>query len=124
MIRMRIWADMIHEAMVLDYGGPDLGIIHYAAALKLWLFTSICSLMIVPAGLLSGFGGLLVFVLAQFLLGGLLALVEAVSARFRFLKVRSFCWGCRVWPSSQLLCYYCLNRASRKNAGDLDTKTH
>ena len=84
---------MIHEAMVLDYGGPDLGIIHYAAALKLWLFTSICSLMIVPAGLLSGFGGLLVFVLAQFLLGGLLALVEAVSARFRFLKVPQFLLG-------------------------------
>ncbi|NMA42771.1 MAG: hydrogenase [Oligosphaeraceae bacterium] len=81
---------MIHEAMVLDYGGPDLGIIHYTAALKLWLFTSICSLIIVPAGLFSGFSGLLLFILAQFLLGVLVAIVEGTAARFRFLKVPQF----------------------------------
>jgi formate hydrogenlyase subunit 4 len=28
---------MIHEVMILDYSGPDLGIVLYAAALKLWV---------------------------------------------------------------------------------------
>jgi formate hydrogenlyase subunit 4 len=28
---------MIHEVMVLDHGGPDFGLIQYAAALKLWI---------------------------------------------------------------------------------------
>ncbi len=28
---------MIHEVMVLDHGGPDLAMIQYGAALKLWV---------------------------------------------------------------------------------------
>src|SRR5947208_16270870 len=31
---------MIHEVMVLDHSGPELGIIQYAAALKLWVLGS------------------------------------------------------------------------------------
>src|SRR5439155_20020129 len=29
---------MIHEVMVLDHSGPDLALIEYAAALRLWVF--------------------------------------------------------------------------------------
>ena len=32
---------MIHEVMVLDHGGPDLALIQYGAALKLWAFGSL-----------------------------------------------------------------------------------
>ncbi len=31
---------MIHEVMVLDHGGPDLGFIQYAQTLKLWIFSA------------------------------------------------------------------------------------
>lgn len=78
---------MIHEAMILDYGGPDLGLIHYAAALKLWLFASIWVLIVVPAGVFSGLPGLLLYLAAQLLVGLLLGVIESVTARLRFLKM-------------------------------------
>jgi formate hydrogenlyase subunit 4 len=78
---------MIHEAMILDYGGPDLALIHYAAALKLWLFSAIWVLIIMPAGLFTGLTALPVFLVAQILVAVLLGVVESVTARFRFLKV-------------------------------------
>src|SRR6516165_8350109 len=39
---------MIHEVMVLDHSGPDLGYIHYAAALKLWIIGSLLVGLLVP----------------------------------------------------------------------------
>ena len=39
---------MIHEAMILDNSGPDLAAIHYAAALKLWVFISFLATLILP----------------------------------------------------------------------------
>jgi formate hydrogenlyase subunit 4 len=34
---------MVHEVMVLDHSGPDLAIIEYTQALKLWLFAQLIS---------------------------------------------------------------------------------
>ena len=39
---------MIHEVMVLDHSGPDLGFIQYAAALKLWLLGALLVGLVVP----------------------------------------------------------------------------
>jgi len=39
---------MIHEVMVLDHTGPDLGFILYASALKLWLLGSLVVGIIIP----------------------------------------------------------------------------
>jgi len=39
---------MIHEVMVLDHSGPDLGFIFYASALKLWLLGSLVVGIIIP----------------------------------------------------------------------------
>jgi formate hydrogenlyase subunit 4 len=39
---------MIHEVMVLDHGGPDLGLIAYGASLKLWVLGSLVVGMLVP----------------------------------------------------------------------------
>jgi len=39
---------MIHEVMVLDHTGPDLGFILYAASLKLWLLGSLVVGIIAP----------------------------------------------------------------------------
>ncbi len=78
---------MIHEAMILDYAGPDLALILYGASLKLWLFASFFVMLVIPV--LSG--GLLLSSLL--FLGGIVLTVIAVGviesciARYRFLKV-------------------------------------
>ena len=78
---------MIHEAMILDNSGPDLAAIHYAAALKLWVFLSFMATLLLPQ--LAG-GTLLEFVLFYALILVLtvsIGVVESIMARFRFLKV-------------------------------------
>ena len=39
---------MIHEVMVLDHGGPDLALIEYGAALKLWATSALLASLVVP----------------------------------------------------------------------------
>lgn len=74
---------MIHEAMVLDHSGVDLGLIEYAGALKLWtLGLLITNLFIAPGEFavwysLAGIGALAVLV----------GLIESAMARFSLLRV-------------------------------------
>ena len=85
---------MIHEVMVLDYGGPDLAFILYGAALKLWLFGALLVNLLAPwqmegrplaaAGQL--FGGLLVVAVVA-------GIVESAMARLRLLKVPQLLLG-------------------------------
>ena len=39
---------MIHEVMVLDHGGPDLGFIEYAGALRLWVLGLLITGILIP----------------------------------------------------------------------------
>ncbi|MBN1864762.1 MAG: NADH-quinone oxidoreductase subunit H [Victivallales bacterium] len=80
---------MIHEVMVLDNSGPDLGMIFYAASLKLWLFASLTVCCIMPAGLTGSVAGdIAMRVAGVFCVSVLVGVVESVMARFRFDKVR------------------------------------
>ncbi len=78
---------MIHEVMVLDHGGPDLALIHYASSLKLWLFGALLVGVALP--LRSGFflldllGGIAGLALVAVIVG----LVESVMARLRLVRV-------------------------------------
>ena len=78
---------MIHEAMILDYSGIDLGMIHYAAALKFWLFGQFLIMMLFPAlpfwGVWAGI----------FAVAALTGVVESCAARFRLLKVPHYLMG-------------------------------
>ena len=78
---------MIHEAMVLDYAGPDLAGIFYAGALKFWLFISFFVMFLIPAG--SWEFGLYsaVFGAGVLLTTVAVGCVESCMARYRFLKV-------------------------------------
>ena len=49
---------MIHEVMVLDHGGPDLGLIHYGAALKLWVLGALLVGVALPVQGLATWAGL------------------------------------------------------------------
>ena len=93
---------MIHEVMILDHSGPDLAMLEYASALKLWIFSLLIAGVLMPAvcgplflgtGALAGQGpgavtlsaGLtLLFVLGA---GVLVGFVESVMARFRMERV-------------------------------------
>jgi formate hydrogenlyase subunit 4 len=79
---------MIHEAMVLDHGGPDFAFIQYASALKLWVLGLIIIGMIFPSlddpfRLLT----ILTAVCGLFLLAVLVGIVESSMARLRLIRI-------------------------------------
>ena len=84
---------MIHEVMVLDHGGPDLALIQYAAALKLWvlgaLFVGLVvsvrsgSLWLDGLAALVGMAGLAVII----------GIIESAMARYRLVRVPQFIVG-------------------------------
>ena len=91
----RLELTMTHEVMILDHSGPDLALLEYASALKLWVFGLLIAGLLVPA--LAGPGG---FVGPGPLLGGalcalalvfavavLVGLVESLMARMRMERV-------------------------------------
>jgi formate hydrogenlyase subunit 4 len=78
---------MVHEVMVLDHSGPDLAMIQYGAALKLWLFGAV--IVRIALGALASepwlafaafLGGQLAFAVA-------IGVVESVMARLRLVRV-------------------------------------
>ncbi|HTT71270.1 MAG TPA: NADH-quinone oxidoreductase subunit H [Anaeromyxobacteraceae bacterium] len=86
---------MIHEVMVLDHSGPDLALILYGVALKLYLFGALFVRLLIgvrvegPSALLVLLAGLLGF-------GVLLGLVESVMARLRLTRVPQLLVGASV----------------------------
>jgi len=72
---------MIHEAMVLDHGGPLLGFIQYGSCLKMWVTGSLVVSVLLPsAGAAEALAGLA-------LLGMAAGLVESVAARLKLSRV-------------------------------------
>ena len=76
---------MIHEVMVLDHSGPNLALILYGAALKLWFFAALIAGLITPAlPLWEQLGVRLGIVL---LLAVVVGIVESIMARLRMERV-------------------------------------
>jgi len=84
---------MIHEAMILEYSGPYLALLEWAAALKLTLLLTLASNLFVPWGIAASFGagalaiGLLAVVAKLATLATLLALLETRVAKLRLFRV-------------------------------------
>jgi formate hydrogenlyase subunit 4 len=78
---------MIHEVMVLDHGGVDLGFILYGAALKFWLLGSLFVGLAVPFQTGSTGLDVLIFLAGMIVLGIIVGTIESVMARIRLLKV-------------------------------------
>ena len=76
---------MIHEVMVLDHSGPNLAMIVYGAALKLWFFSALIAGLVTPALPLWQQAGLRVLIVL--LLAVVVGLVESVMARLRMDRV-------------------------------------
>jgi formate hydrogenlyase subunit 4 len=80
---------MIHEVMVLDHGGPALGMVLYGAALKLFVLGAIIVRIAVPYGGGSLRLGWTLFVGGMLLLAILIGVVESIMARLRLTQIPS-----------------------------------
>ena len=78
---------MIHEVMVLDHSGPLLGIVLYAAAMKLFVLSSLLLHVLQPFK--SGLDWLdwLIFSGGMMVIAGTIGVVESVMARLRMNHV-------------------------------------
>ncbi len=87
---------MIHEVMVLDYSGPDLAMILYAAALKIWLLGAL--IVNLALAFTDWRGGALAaaFAAGMALLAVLVGLIESSMARLSLLKVPRLLGGALV----------------------------
>lgn len=79
---------MIHEVMVLDHSGPNLAMIVYGAALKLWFFAALVAGLIVPPLPLWEHAALSVLVILG--IGVAVGVVESAMARLRLTRVPHF----------------------------------
>lgn len=76
---------MVHEVMILDHSGPDLGIMQQAAALKMTIFMGIIAAILNPFSVVSSPAlAIPVSLVLICLLALSVGLVESLVARFRF----------------------------------------
>jgi formate hydrogenlyase subunit 4 len=85
---------MIHEAMVLEYAGPDLALIEWASAARLSVLLGLLAGLFTPWGIAPAGAGpaavlvaVLVLVLKVGVLGALLAAGEVFMAKLRLFRV-------------------------------------
>ena len=80
---------MIHEVMILDNSGPDLGMIIYGSALKMILWCCLIAQMILPTGMtfISSAAGLLAIIC---IIAVLIGCIESLTARLRMSHVPQF----------------------------------
>jgi formate hydrogenlyase subunit 4 len=87
---------MIHEVMVLDHGGPDLGLIHYGSAVKLFVIGALLSHVLLPIPADGGWRGVALLCGGEIGLAGLIGVVESIMARLRLSRVPQFLVGAAV----------------------------
>ncbi|SBW23135.1 respiratory chain complex I subunit 1 family protein [Protofrankia symbiont of Coriaria ruscifolia] len=84
---------MIHEAMILEYAGPDLALIELGAQMRLTVLLGLLASLFAPWGIATGTApaalplALVLFAGKVALLGGVLAAAEVFWAKVRLFKV-------------------------------------
>jgi formate hydrogenlyase subunit 4 len=84
---------MVHEAMVLEYAGPDLALAEWSAVMRLTVFLGLLANLFAPWGIATGAGLLALlpataaFVGKVVVLGGVLAAGEVFLAKLRLFRV-------------------------------------
>ncbi len=84
---------MIHEAMVLEYSGPDLALVEWASAVKELLFMTLLVNLFLPLGVATSLRPQALGVAALLLAAKIVALavvvvlVETTNAKLRFFRV-------------------------------------
>lgn len=80
---------MIHEVMILDNSGVDLGFITWGAAIKMFLFEALVASLIIPFNM-PVFWSILTFLAIIFLLSIIIGTIESSTARYRMTHVFEF----------------------------------
>lgn len=84
---------MVHEAMVLEYAGPDLALVELASAMRLSVFLGLLANLFLPWGIattvspLAVLGGLVAVTAKVTVLGTALAVGEVFLAKLRLFRV-------------------------------------
>lgn len=83
---------MIHEAMVLEYAGPDLALVEWASAMRLTLLLGLVANLFAPWGTAGASAAMLPIAVAAYaakvaVLGGALAAGEVFMAKLRMFRV-------------------------------------
>ena len=81
---------MIHEVMVLDHSGPDLGMIELGSCIKLFFYATIVTRLIWPYDMGNAFIDGALFAVAMLAVYGAVGVTESVMARYRMDKVPKF----------------------------------
>ncbi len=81
---------MIHEVMILDNSGQDLGMITWAAGIKMVILESLIATLIIPTHLLSTGYAALAYVGALLLIALFVGTLESCIARLRMSHVFEF----------------------------------
>ena len=84
---------MIHEAMILEYSGPYLALLEWAAALKLTVLLALAANLFVPWGMATSISaaslsiGLAAVIVKMVVLATVLAVLETRVAKLRLFRV-------------------------------------
>jgi len=78
---------MIHEVMVLDHSGPDLGLILYGAAMKLFVLGAVLADIILPVSTGNLVLDMAYFLGVMMLIAIAIGLVESIMARLQMIRV-------------------------------------
>ena len=78
---------MIHEVMVLDHSGPDLGLILYGAAMKLLVLGAMAVSVVIPYSFGNQLLDALAFALGMLVLAVVIGVVESIMARLQLLRI-------------------------------------
>ncbi|MGW3264363.1 respiratory chain complex I subunit 1 family protein [Streptomyces sp. NPDC001056] len=109
---------MIHEAMVLEYAGPDLALVELGAQMRLTLLLGLLSSLSVPWGIATGASwaalavALALFALKVAVLGALLTAAEVCWAKVRLFRVPELLAGSFLLALLAVSASYFLNGAS------------
>ena len=84
---------MVHEAMVLEYAGPDLALVELGSAMRLSVYLGLLANLFLPWGIATGTGvlalagGVVAVGVKVALLGAALAVAEVFLAKVRLFRV-------------------------------------
>jgi len=79
---------MIHEVMVLDHGGPLLGIVLYASSIKLFVLGAVLLNVVSPIRMEGSVLGWALFVVQLLGLAVIIGVLESIMARLRMQRVQ------------------------------------
>ncbi|MGW2650754.1 respiratory chain complex I subunit 1 family protein [Streptomyces sp. NPDC001393] len=108
---------MIHEAMVLEYAGPDLALVELGAQMRLTLLLGLLSSLFLPWGIATGTSwaalvvALVLFTAKLVLLGAVLAAAEVFWAKVRLFRVPELLAGSFLLALLAVTSSYFLNGA-------------